>query len=149
MAQYITESFEKRSNFPTNSHAGMVMSHRSAVTFKVAAALAVNDLLVFGQLPEAYVPNSVLIDSDAIANLVADVLLVDSLDNPTFTLELSKGVTFANAEVKEAGLSLAASRFKGDNRRLFIVAKVKTAGSVTAGQQIGFRLDYRFRQNTN
>ncbi|MCE6089536.1 hypothetical protein KR611_14310, partial [Acinetobacter baumannii] len=60
-----------------------------------------------------------------------------------------KGVTFANAEVKEAGLSLAASRFKGDNRRLFIVAKVKTAGSVTAGQQIGLRLDYRFRQNTN
>ncbi|MDC4360965.1 hypothetical protein NQ651_17405 [Acinetobacter baumannii] len=149
MAQYTTESLDKRSNFPTNSHAGMVMSHRSAVTFKVAAALAVNDVLVFGQLADAYVLNGLVVDSDAIANLVADVLLVDSLDNPTFTLELAKGVTFANAEAKEAPLSLAAARFKGENRHLYIIAKVKTAGNVTAGQQIGLRLDYRYRQNTN
>lgn len=149
MAQYTTESLDKRSNFPTNSHAGMVMSHRSAVVFKVAAALAVNDQIVFGQLSEAYVPNGLLVDTDAIANLAADILLVDSLDNPTFTLELAKNVTFANAEAKDVQLSLNAARFKGDNRRLYIVAKVKTAGSVTAGQQIGLRFDYRYRQNTN
>ena len=59
MAQFLSDSFEGMSSLPTNSHGGMVMAHRCAIIFPVAATLVANDKLVLGILPAGYTIDSI------------------------------------------------------------------------------------------
>ncbi|HRA30282.1 MAG TPA: hypothetical protein PLT61_12195, partial [Acinetobacter johnsonii] len=64
MAQHQSDSYIGLSNLPTNSHGGMLMSHRCAVSFAVATTLVAGDLLVLGRLPAGFTVESVKADSD-------------------------------------------------------------------------------------
>ncbi len=147
MAQYQSDSFEGMSNLPTNSHGGMLMSHRCAVLFPVAATLAAGDLLVLGRLPAGYTIEAVKSDSDV--GLTFDVIQTDSLDKQTEKDELIlvQGLN-PNANQVDGTLTMKAIRSKGLDSDRFLVAKITTGGAVTAGQEMGVTFHYRYRQVT-
>lgn len=149
MAQFNSDSHEGLSNLPTNSHGGMVMSHRCAITFAVAATLVAGDKLVLGQLPAGYTVQDLTADSDGIAGLTVDVVQADSLESGATKLTLASGISLATAGGEIAGtLTKDAVRFKGDNNTLYLVAEVVDGGSVTKGQEVGVTVSYRYRQVT-
>lgn len=149
MAQFVSDSLEGLSNLPTNSHAGMVMTHRCAIAFTVAATLAAGDKLVLGKLPVGYTVQDVRADSDGIAGLSVNVVQADSLESGAVKTTLAAGVSLATEGGDIQGtLTKAAARFKGANTELFLVAEVAEGGSVTVGQEVGITFDYRYRQVT-
>ena len=147
MAQFNSDSHEGLSNLPTNSHGGMVMTHRCAVTFAVAATLVAGDKLVLGQLPAGYTVQGITADSDGITGLSVDVVQADGLASGDAKLALSSGVSLATAGgAIAAPLTKDAVRFKGSNNNLYLVAEVKVGGSVTKGKEVGVTVSYRYRQ---
>lgn len=148
MAQFNSDSHEGLSNLPTNSHAGMKMAHRCAVIFPVAAALAIGDKLVLGQLPPGYTIDAAKADSDGIAGLTVKLVQADSLADDAEELTLATDVSLAAAGQVAATLPLNAVRFKGVDTPLYLVAEVTAGGSVTAGQEVGITFEYRYRQVT-
>lgn len=145
MAQYNSDSFEGMSSLPTNSHAAMVMAHRCAMPFTVATALAVGDLIYLGALPVGYTIEGIKVDSDGIAELKADILLLDPENNNAET-KVVTGASFIDAGVATQVLDLKATRHKGTEHKLHIVAKVTAAASVAKGQEIGVTVQYKYRQ---
>lgn len=148
MAQFYSQSYDNRSNFPTVMNAGVQMQHRASYKFPVATALAVNDWIVFGRLSEGYIPTAVRADSDGVANLTVDILLVDDLDSPKTTLTIATGVSLVSAGVVQGTLPMNAWRYKGLNVPMYLVAKVNVAASAAKNVEVGVILDYRYRQNT-
>ncbi|ENV00945.1 hypothetical protein [Acinetobacter variabilis] len=149
MAQFVSDSLEGLSNLPTNSHAGMVMTHRCAITFAVAATLVAGDKLVLGKLPVGYTVQDVRADSDGITGLSVNVVQASSLDGDATKLTLAAGLSLATEGGDIQGtLTKAAARFKGENTMQYLVAEVAVGGSVTAGKEIGITFDYRYRQVT-
>ena len=143
---YFSDSHEGMSSLPTNSHAAMLMSHRCAVVFTVAEALVAGDLIYLGKLPNGYTIESLRIDSDGVVGLTADILQIN--DTTSAEIELSKAVSFVDAGIASAPLSLAAVRLKGDYHASDIVAKIVGGGSVTKGKQLGVTITYKYRQVT-
>lgn len=149
MAQFVSDSHIGLGNLPTNSHAGMVMTHRCAITFAVAATLVAGDKLVLGKLPVGYTVQDVRADSDGITGLSVNVVQASSLDGDATKLTLASGVSLATEGGDIQGtLTKAAARFKGNDTALYLVAEVAAGGSVTAGKEIGITFDYRYRQVT-
>lgn len=148
MALHKSDSYHGYSQLPTNTNAGVVSSHRSAIIFPVSTVLAANDLLVLGRLEVGFVPANLQIDSDGVTGLTADILLVDSLETPTLTVKLATAASFVEEAVTKITLSKEAIRFKGTNIPLFVVAKVVNGGTADVGKELGVTLDYRFRQIT-
>ena len=147
MAQFNSDSHEGLSNLPTNSHGGMVMAHRCAVSFAVAVTLVAGDKLVLGQLPAGYTVQDLTADSDGIAGLSVNVVQADSLESDAEKLTLASGISLGTAGGEIAGtLTKDAVRFKGDNNNLYLVAEVAGGGSVTKGQEVGVTVSYRYRQ---
>lgn len=148
MAQFNSESYDGMSNLPTNSHAGMVMSHRCAITFPVAATLVAGDKLVLGVLPAGYTVQSITADTDGIAGLSVNVVQADSLiDAGATKTTLAPTVSLVTAGGNVAGvMSKDAVRFKGSNNNLFLVAEVAVGGAVAKGAEVGVTFGYRYRQ---
>lgn len=150
MAQFNSDSFEGLSNLPTNSHGGMVMSHRCAVIFPVNATVAIGDKFVLGKLPAGYTVQDITADTDGITGLTVNVVQTNSLiDAGATKITLAPSISLATAGGEIAGtLSKDAVRFKGSNNDLFLVAEVTAGGSVTKGQEVGVTVTYRYRQAT-
>ncbi|WP_151721059.1 hypothetical protein [Acinetobacter ursingii] len=150
MAQIIpAPSYENRSTLPFSTNTGVVLQHRSSLKFAIATALAVNDLIVLGTFKEGYRPVSVKADSDGIAALTADILLVDDIEQPTTTITVASGVSFVDDGIQDGVLTKAALRYKGLEMPMYLVAKVKAAANAAVGKEIGVTLSYRYRQSTD
>jgi len=145
MAQHQSDSYIGLSNLPTNSHGGMLMSHRCAVSFAVATTLVAGDLLVLGRLPAGFTVESVKADSDVV--LAFDVIQTDSLNKLTEKdeLVLAKDLN-PNANQVDGTMELKAIRAKGKDTDRFLVAKITTGGALTAGKEVGVTFHYRYRQ---
>lgn len=147
MAQFSSDSHDGMSSLPTNSHGGMVMTHRCAVIFPVNATLAIGDKLVLGKLPAGYTVQNVTADTDGIAGLSVNVVQADSLiDAGATKTTLASGVSLVTEGGVAGTLSKAAIRFKGVDQNLFLVAEVAAGGAVTKGQEVGVTVSYRYRQ---
>lgn len=147
MAQFNSDSHEGLSNLPTNSHGGMVMSHRCAVVFTVAATIAIGDKFVLGVLPAGYTVQGITADSDGITGLSVNLVQAEGLGASDAKLALSSGVSLATAGgAIAAPLTKDAARFKGSNNNLYLVAEVTAGGSVIAGKEVGVTVSYRYRQ---
>ncbi|WP_394661398.1 hypothetical protein [uncultured Acinetobacter sp.] len=142
-------SYENRSTLPFSTNTGVVLQHRCALVFSIATALAANDLIVLGTLKEGYKPVSVKADSDGIANLTADILLVDDLENPATTITVASGLSFVDDGIKDGVLTKAALRYKGLEKPMYLVAKIVDASNAGLGKEIGVTLSYRYRQSTD
>lgn len=142
-------SYENRSTLPFSTNTGVVLQHRCSLVFAITTALAVNDLIVLGTLKEGYRPVSVKADSDGLAALTADILLVDDLEQPTTTITVTSGVSFVADGIQDGVLTKAALRYKGLEKPMYLVAKVKAAADAVAGTEIGVTLSYRYRQSTD
>lgn len=143
----LSDSMEGMASLPTNSHAAMLMGHRCAVVVFLATALAAGDLIHLGKLPNDYTIEGIKADSDGIAGLTADIILIDPTDE-TKVIEIAKGVSFVDAGQVVADLTLEATRFKGFNQNAIIAAKVVGAGSLDKGKEIGVSIEYKYRQVT-
>lgn len=148
MAQFNSDSHDGMSSLPTNSHGGMVMTHRCAVIFPVNATLVAGDKLVLGKLPAGYTVQAITADTDGITGLSVNVVQADSLiDAGATKTTLAPTVSLANAGGNVAGvMSKDAVRFKGLDKNLFLVAEVAVGGAVTKGQEVGVTVSYRYRQ---
>lgn len=144
--QYSSDSLDGLSNLPTNSHGGMVMSHRCAVIFPVAATLAIGDQLVLGKLPAGYTVQDVKADTDGIVGLSVNVVQADTLGAGAVKLTLATGVSLVTAGGVDGTLTKDAIRFKGENEDLYLVAEVAAGGDVTKGAEVGVTFTYRYRQ---
>lgn len=146
MAQFLSDSFEGMSSLPTNSHGGMVMAHRCAIVFSVAATLAANDKLVLGILPAGYTIDSIKADTDGITGLTVDVVQAEDLALVTGKKVLASGVSLVTAGGVDGKLTKDAIRFKGSDKPLYLVAQVAVGGTVTAKQEVGITFQYHYRQ---
>lgn len=147
MAQFLSDSFEGMSSLPTNSHGGMVMTHRCAIIFPVAATLAVNDKLVLGILPAGYTIDSIKGDTDGIVGLSVTVSQADDLALTNKKI-LTSAISLVVAGGVDGKLTKDAIRFKGANKPLYLVAEVTAGGAVTAKQEVGITFQYHYRQVT-
>lgn len=147
MAQFSSDSHDGLSNLPTNSHGGMVMTHRCAVIFPVAATLAIGDKLVLGKLPAGYTVQGITADTDGVTGLSVNVVQANSLvDAGAVKLTLASGVSLVTAGGVSGTLTKDAIRFKGANEDLYLVAEVAAGGAVTKGLEVGVTVTYRYRQ---
>lgn len=147
MAQFNSDSHDGMSSLPTNSHGGMVMTHRCAVIFPVNATLVAGDKLVLGKLPAGYTVQNVTADTDGITGLSVNVVQADSLiDAGATKTTLASGVSLVTAGGVAGTLTKDAIRFKGLDKNLFLVAEVAVGGAVTKGQEVGVTVSYRYRQ---
>lgn len=147
MAQFSSDSYDGLSNLPTNSHGGMVMSHRCAVIFPVATTLVVGDKLVLGKLPAGYTVQDISADTDGVTGLSVNVVQANSLvDAGAVKLTLATGVSLVTAGGVAGKLTKDAIRFKGSNEDLFLVAEVAVGGAATKGLEVGVTFTYRYRQ---
>ncbi len=146
MAQFNSDSYEGMSSLPTNSHAGMVMSHRCAITFAVATTLVAGDKLVLGVLPAGYTVQGVSADTDGIAGLSVNVVQANTLGAGAVKTTLASGVSLVTAGGVSGTLTKDAIRFKGSNENLYLVAEVAEGGAVTKGSEVGVTISYRYRQ---
>ena len=143
----VSDSMEGMSSLPTNSHAAMLMVHRCAASVAVKTTLATDDLIHLGKLPNGYTVEGIKADSDGIAGLTADIILIDPNDESKI-IELAKGVSFINAGQTIGTLTLNAVRFKGFNQNSIIAAKVVEGGELTKGKEVGVTIEYKYRQVT-
>lgn len=147
MAQFNSDSHDGMSSLPTNSHGGMVMTHRCAVIFPVNATLVAGDKLVLGKLPAGYTVQAITADTDGITGLSVNVVQADSLiDAGATKTTLASGVSLVTAGGVAGTLTKDAIRFKGLDKNLFLVAEVAVGGAVTKGQEVGVTVSYRYRQ---
>ncbi len=147
MAQFNSDSHDGMSSLPTNSHGGMVMTHRCAVIFPVNVTLVAGDKLVLGKLPAGYTVQAITADTDGITGLSVNVVQADSLiDAGATKTTLASGVSLVTAGGVAGTLTKDAIRFKGLDKNLFLVAEVAVGGAVTKGQEVGLTVSYRYRQ---
>lgn len=148
MAQFNSDSYEGMSSLPTNSHAGMVMTHRCAIIFPVAVTLVAGDKLVLGTLPAGYTVQSVNADTDGIAGLSVNVVQADTLEAGAVKTTLASAVSLATDGIVAGTMTKAGIRLKGSNDNLYLVADVAVGGAVAAGKEVGVTFSYRYRQVT-
>jgi len=146
MAQFNSDSYEGASNLPTNSHGGMVMAHRSVVSFPKETALANNDIIVLGVLAPGYTIDRIVADTEAVVGLKVALLKAESLDDLDAATTVATEVDLATAGQVQAVLTSAAIKDRGADVPLFLIAKVTSAGTLAANKEIGVRFEYRYRQ---
>jgi hypothetical protein len=131
----------------TVQHQGTPVIQRHVVIFPSAVALAANDVILIGKLPQDYVLEDVRIDLDVtVPNAVVDVGILNDAEAAIDLKVISDGSLgesgFVNGNAAEA---VRHGRFD-KNKTIGLV--VTTGGNVTAGTEIGFTVTYRNASNS-
>lgn len=129
----------------TVQHAGTPVVQRVIVEFPSTTALAANDVLLLGKLPQDYVLEDIRIDLDeTIANAVVSAGVLNEAETAVEHLVISAGSLATAGFVRgNSAKALRRGRFDTDKS---IGAVITTGGSAAAGTKIGFTLTYRNAQ---
>ncbi|WP_111860634.1 hypothetical protein [Acinetobacter sp. CFCC 10889] len=145
MALYKAQGYDL--NVPITVQAsGLVVSQRVVVGFLAVTALAANDVILLGELPQDYVLTDVEIDLEqVVAGATVDVGILNEAETAVeFSLINAGSLATAGYVSKNSTKALRNGRF--DKKRV-IGAVVKAGGSAAAGTKIGFTIKTRNAQS--